>query len=149
MGMSIISLENRKGVSLGSVLNVRRGFGRYLVAQGKAVKNNAANQAQFAAMRSELEKQALVAREVAEKRVALLQTLNVSIASSAADESRLYGSLGVREIAKAITEAGVPVEKQEIRLLTGPIRHLGDHEIEIYLHSEVSAILKIQVISEN
>lgn len=147
MEMSIISLgaQTKKGVGLGDIVKVRRGYARYLISQGKAIRHNAANLAQFTAMRAELEKQEAEALQAAKSRAQNLQNLSLSIASRAADESRLYGSLGAREIAKAITDEGVTVEKREIRLPMGPIRHLGEHNVELQLHNEVKVVLKVHV----
>jgi large subunit ribosomal protein L9 len=148
MGMRIISLENRKGVRLGDVIEVAPGLGRHLIAKERAVRNTPANQEKFIAMRAALEKREIEIRKMAEERAKCLQALSIRIASRAADDIRLYGSLGTRDIANALSEAAdMSVEKHEIRLPAGPIRHLGMHEIEVQLHSEIKISLAIQVIA--
>lgn len=146
METAVISLENRKNVGLGDTIRVRRGYARYLISQQKAVPDNAENREKFAAMRAELEQKEGERLQAAQARAESLQQLTVQISSRAADESRLYGSLGSRELASAITEAGVPVQKNEVRLLDGVIRHLGAHEIEVVLHAKVKTMLTITVV---
>lgn len=149
MEIAIISLENRKGARLGETLRVRRGYARYLIAQNKAVPDNADNREKFASMRAELEQKEAEALEKAEARATQLKALNLKISSRTADERRLYGSLGPRELAIAITEAGVPVEKQAIQLPTGPIRQVGEYTIGVRLHNKITVSIPLQVVAAN
>jgi len=72
----------------------------------------------------------------------------VTIAHKAGDEGRLYGSIGTRDIADAATAQGIAVEKGEVRLPNGAIRQVGDYEIGIQLHGDVTAVLKLAVVAE-
>jgi large subunit ribosomal protein L9 len=146
METAIISLENRKNIRLGETIRVRRGYARYLISQHKAVPDNTENREKFAAMRAELEQKEADRLQEMEARAEQLKQLDLQISSRAADESRLYGSLGPRELAAAITERGVPVQKNEIRLSNGPIRHLGEHEINIVLHAKVKVTLTVKIV---
>jgi large subunit ribosomal protein L9 len=148
--MEIILLEKIPNLGgLGDKVSVKPGYGRnYLIPQGKAVVANAEKIEQFEQRRAELEKKAADTLAAAQSRSATISALKVTITHKAGDEGRLYGSIGTRDIAEAVTAAGVAVEKSEVRLPMGPIRHIGDYEIGIELHGDVVAILPLTVAAE-
>ena len=148
--MEIILLEKIPNLGgLGEKVSVKPGYGRnYLIPQGKAVAATAEKIEQFEQRRADLEKKAAEALSAAQVRATAISALAVTIAHKAGDEGRLYGSIGTRDIAIAVTEAGIAVDKQEVRLPTGPIRNVGDYEIDIQLHGDVVAILALKVVSE-
>lgn len=148
--MDVILLEKvgRLG-NLGDKVSVKPGFARnFLVPQGKAVSATTANTAKFEARRAELEKAANDALHAAQARGEALHGLTVTIHARAADEGRLYGSLGTKDLATAITQSGVAVQKSEVRLPNGPIRQLGEHDILVQVHSDVSVSVKVVVVPE-
>ena len=61
---------------------------------------------------------------------------------------RIDGSIGSADIARAVTESGLPLTKKEIRLPQGPLREIGEHEVQLHLHPEVDAPLKIVIARE-
>ncbi|QGX39348.1 50S ribosomal protein L9 [Permianibacter aggregans] len=148
--MQVILLEKiRRLGNLGDTVDVRSGYGRnFLIPQGKAVSATAANKAHFEARRAELEKKQAEVLAAAQARAAKLADLTVSIAAKAGDEGKLFGSVGTRDIAEAVSKAGVEVEKSEVRLPTGPLRMMGEYEIELGLHSEVTATVKVVIVAE-
>lgn len=148
--MEIILLEKVPNLgSLGEKVSVRPGYGRnYLIPQGKAVAATPEKIQQFEQRRAELEKKAADVLAAAQARAASVSALAVTIAHKAGDEGRLYGSIGTRDIAIAVTEAGVAIEKHEVRLPTGSIRQVGEYEIGIQLHGDVMATLTLKVVSE-
>ncbi len=148
--MEVILLEKIANLgNLGDKVTIKNGYGRnYLVPQGKAVAATASKIAEFEARRAELEKAAIAKLEAAQARATALSKLTIVIAHKAGDEGRLFGSIGTHNIADAITAAGVAVEKHEIRLPHGTIRHLGDFDIDITLHSDVIVTLPIKVAAE-
>jgi large subunit ribosomal protein L9 len=148
--MEVILLEKvGKLGGLGNKVTVKSGFARnFLIPYGKAVPANAANVAEFEARRAELEKAAADKLAAAESRAAELNEKAVTIASKAGDEGKLFGSIGVRDIADAVTAAGVEVSKSEVRLPEGPLRAVGDYEIDIQLHSDVTATINLTVVAE-
>ncbi len=73
---------------------------------------------------------------------------SVTIASKAGDEGKLFGSIGTRDIADAVTAAGVKVAKSEVRLPNGVLRNVGEHEVDFQVHSEVFAKVIINVVAE-
>ena len=148
--MQIILLEKIVNLGgLGDTVNVRSGYARnYLLPQGKAVPATAANVEEFEARRAELEAQAAAKLSEAEGRKAKIEALELSVAVKAGDEGKLFGSLGNRDIADLVIAAGVEVDRSEVRLPEGPLRALGAFEIDVQLHAEVTAILKLQAVAE-
>tara|TARA_R110001592_G_scaffold59905_3_gene182020 strand:+ start:32443 stop:32889 length:447 start_codon:yes stop_codon:yes gene_type:complete len=148
--MEVILLEKvGKLGSLGDKVAVKAGYGRnFLIPTGKAVPANAANVAEFEIRRAELEKVAAEKLAASQARADQLNDKVVTIVSKAGDEGKLFGSIGVRDIADAITAAGVDVVKSEVKLPVGSLRTVGEFDITIQLHSEVNAIIKLVVVAE-
>ena len=148
--MEVILLEKvGKLGGLGDKVTVKSGFGRnFLIPYGKAVPANAANVAEFEARRAELEKAAAEKLAAAEARAEELNGKAVTIVSKAGDEGKLFGSIGVRDVADAVTAAGSEVSKSEVRLPEGPIRNTGDFEVDVQLHSDVTATINLSVVAE-
>ena len=149
--MEVILLDKiAKLGGLGDKVSVKSGYARnFLLPKGKAVFASAANVEHFEARRAELEKKLAETLSAAEARAAKLVALGeVTIASKAGDEGKLFGSIGTRDLADAITEAGVEVTKAEVRLPLGTIRETGEFEIAIHLHNDVDTSVKVVVIAE-
>ncbi|KEA65481.1 LSU ribosomal protein L9p [Marinobacterium lacunae] len=148
--MEVILLESiGKLGKLGDKVSVKGGFGRnYLVPQGKAVPATGDNVARFEERRAELEKAAADKLAAAQARAEQLNDLELSVVAKAGDEGKLFGSIGTRDIADAISGAGIAVEKSEVRLPAGVIRTIGEFDITVQLHPEVSAHLKLIVVAE-
>ena len=148
--MEVILLEKiGKLGTLGDKVNVKAGFGRnYLIPQGKAVSATAANVARFEERRAELEAAAAEALATATARGEALEGKEVTITATAGDEGKLFGSIGARDIAEAITATGAEVEKSEVRLPNGVLRNVGEYEIVVQLHAEVSATVNLKIAAE-
>ena len=149
--MQIILLDKVANLGgLGDNVAVKSGYARnFLFPQGKAVPATKANIEKFEARRAELEAKLVADLTAANDRAAKLAALGeVTIASKAGDEGKLFGSVGTRDIADAITEAGVKVSKAEVKLPTGTLRETGEFEIDVQLHAEVTATVKVVVIAE-
>lgn len=135
--------------ALGDKVKVKPGYGRnYLVPQGKAVPASAANVAEFEKRRAEYEAKAAAVHNDAEARKARLDGQQVAIKANASTEGKLYGSVGPRDIADAFTAAGYPLEKSEVVLGEGPLRRTGEYDVQVALHSDVSAVVKVVVVAE-
>lgn len=148
--MEVILLEKIANLgNLGDKVTIKAGYGRnYLVPQGKAVAATTKKIAEFEERRAELEKTAIEKLHAAQARADALSKLTVVITHKAGDEGRLFGSVGTHNIAEAITAAGVAVEKHEIRLPHGAIRHIGDYDIDITMHSDVIVTLPVKIAPE-
>ncbi|HHJ35649.1 MAG TPA: 50S ribosomal protein L9 [Gammaproteobacteria bacterium] len=148
--MEVILFEkiDRLG-GIGDLVNVKAGFARnFLLPQGKAKVATDANKAEIEERRAEFEKMAADALTVAEKRRDQIEALSVEITAKSGTEGKLFGSIGNVDIASALTEAGVEVEKREVRLPDGPVRQAGEYEIVLHLHAEVNATAKVIIIGE-
>jgi len=148
--MDVILLEKvGKLGNIGDQVAVKAGFGRnYLLPQGKAIPATAENVAQFEARRAELEAAAAAKLEEAQARAEKLAEISVTIGANAGDEGKLFGSVGAKDIADAITAAGVEVSKSEVKLPEGALRETGDYEIDLQIHAEVIQTVKLSVVSE-
>ncbi|WP_032114366.1 50S ribosomal protein L9 [Candidatus Arsenophonus nilaparvatae] len=149
--MQIILLDKVANLgSLGDKVDVKAGYARnYLVPLGKAVPATKKNVEFFEARRAELEAKLADVLAVAEWRAEKINSLvTVTIASKAGDEGKLFGSIGTRDIAQAVTAAGVEVMKSEVRLPNGVLRTVGEHEVNFQVHSDVFAKLNVNIIAE-
>ncbi|MHB8473828.1 MAG: 50S ribosomal protein L9 [Gammaproteobacteria bacterium] len=148
--MEVILLQKVENLgNLGDKVKVRAGFGRnFLIPQGKATTATPANVAKFEARRAELEKSAAETIAAAQARAAALEGLTVTIAAHAGDEGKLFGSVGTSDIAEAVTAQGQELAKHEVRLPAGPFRHTGEFEVELHLHTDVNAKLKLIIVAE-
>ena len=148
--MDVILLEKVKNLgSLGARVSVKPGYGRnFLIPKGKAVPATEANIAAFDARRAELERQEAEVLSAAQARAAQLAEIAVVIAAKSGDEGKLFGSVGTRDIADAITAAGVAVDKSEVRLPNGALRNTGAYTVALHLHSDVNAEVSVTVVAE-
>lgn len=146
--MELILLEKiRKLGGLGDKVNVRPGYGRnFLIPQGKAVRVTEKNLAEFEARRASLEEKAAEILKAAQERAEVLAKLPINIPALVGEEGKLFGSIGTREIAAAIVAAGVEIEKSDIRLPKGALRYIGEYDIDVQLHSDVTQVIKINII---
>ena len=148
--MEIILLEKVANLgNLGDKVVVKPGYGRnFLIPKGKAVRASAEKLAEFEQRRAELEQKAQTILSAAQARAETLAKLNVTIAQKAGEEGRLYGSVGVKDIADAVTAAGVELLKSEVRLAGGPIRHTGEYQVKLHIHADLDATVAIKVVGE-
>ena len=149
--MQLILLQKVTNLGvLGDKVDVKPGYGRnYLVPQGKAVPATAANLAEFEAKRAEYEAKAQANLEAANGRLVKLADASVSIAANASPEGKLYGSVGPREIADALTkQLGVSVNKSEVVMGEGPLRNTGEFEVVVHLHADVETTVKVVVVPD-
>ncbi len=148
--MEVILLEKVANLgSLGDKVKVKAGYGRnFLLPYGKAVPATEANLKAFEERRAELEKAAAEKLSAAQARAEALEGAAFTISSKAGEEGKLFGSIGVRDIADAITAGGTEVEKSEVRLPEGPIRVTGEYEIELQLHTDVTVTVQLAVVAD-
>lgn len=149
--MNIILLDKvAKLGGLGEQVTVKAGYARnYLFPQGKAVPANAENIKHFEQRRAELEQQLAKTLNTAQSRADKLAALtDVTIVAKAGDEGKLFGSIGTRDIADAVTAAGVELSKAEVRLPHGTLRETGEYDIAVQLHADVASVVKLAIIAE-
>lgn len=148
--MELILLQKVKNLgNLGDKVNVKPGYGRnYLVPQGKATAATAANIAEFEQRRAEYEAKANQQLAAAEARKAQFEDASVTIKANASPEGKLFGSVGPRDIADAFTEAGLALDKSEVVMSDGPLRHIGEFEVVIHLHADVNTNAKVVIAAD-
>ncbi|UJF19544.1 50S ribosomal protein L9 [Vibrio sp. SS-MA-C1-2] len=146
--MQVILLDKIGNLgNLGDQVSVKAGYARnFLIPQGKAVMATKANVEMFAERRAELEAKVAKVLSAAQARAEKVNALEaVVITTKSGDEGKLFGSIGTRDIADAITAAGVEVAKSEVRLPEGVLRNTGEFEISVQLHSEVFATVNLNI----
>jgi large subunit ribosomal protein L9 len=148
--MNIILLERVANLGdLGDEIAVKAGYARnFLIPQGKAARATDENRVVFEARRTELEQAALQLMGEAERRAVQLVDASVTVVAKSGEEGKLYGSVGTQDIADALAEQGIEVARSEVRMPEGAIRALGEYEIAIHLHTDVDAIVRVEVLPE-
>lgn len=148
--MELILLQKVKNLgNLGDKVKVKPGYGRnYLVPQGKATAATAENIAEFEQRRAEYEARANQLLSGAEGRKAQLENASVTIKANASAEGKLFGSVGPRDIAEAFTAAGTALDKSEVVMGEGPIRHIGEFDVHVTLHADVTTTVKVNVVAD-
>jgi large subunit ribosomal protein L9 len=148
--MEIILLEKIENLgAMGDKVTVKPGFGRnYLVPKGKAKPATAENIAEFEARRAELEKTAAEAMAAAESRRDQIDGKSVTINAKAGEEGKLFGSIGTADIADAVKAIGFEIDRHEIRLPEGAFRQVGDYDVQLHLHTDVDATIKLVITAE-
>ena len=148
--MNVILLERLSNLGdIGDEVAVKAGFARnYLIPQGKAVRATEENRAVFEGRRAELEKAAADQLAEAQARAAKLEGLSLTLVVKAGEEGKLYGSVGTQDIADAITAEAIEVARAEVRMPEGVIRSIGEYEIDLQLHSDVTVSIAVAVVAE-
>jgi len=148
--MEVILLERIKNLGdLGDKVSVKPGFGRnYLLPKGKALAATGDNLKVFEERKAELMKKAEEAKGEARKRAEAIAGKSVTVKALASDEGKLYGSVGVGDIARAAEMIGLAIERAEIDLVDGPIHSLGSFDVVVRLHSDVETSLTVVVEEE-
>ncbi|NBT32212.1 MAG: 50S ribosomal protein L9 [Rhodobacteraceae bacterium] len=144
--MDVILLERvAKLGQMGEVVKVKDGYARnFLLPQGKALRVNAANIAKFEADKAQLEARNLETKKEASALAEKLDGQTFVVIRSASDGGALYGSVTPRDAAEAATAAGFSVDRKQITLMS-PIKDLGLHSLNVVLHPEVSATIRLNV----
>jgi large subunit ribosomal protein L9 len=148
--MQVILMEKVVNLGgLGDVVKVKDGYARnYLIPQGKAKRATAENRRVFEERRAELERVQAEKLAAAQEKAGKLEGLTLQLARKAGVDGRLFGSVGNADIADAIKAQGIEVDKATVRLPLGPIKQLGDNQVEIALHSDVLAKVTVSIVAE-
>lgn len=148
--MQIILLEKIGNLGqLGDVVTVKNGYARnFLIPQGKAKRATQANLAEFEARRAEHEAKQATILQAAQEKQQKLDGQTITIAQKAGVDGRLFGSVTNVDIAQAIVQSGVEVERGNVRLPDGPFKAVGEYEVEIALHHDAVANIKLNVVAQ-
>ena len=149
--MEIILLQKVANLGqIGDRVKVKSGYARnFLVPTGRATMATVANIAKFEAQRHVLEHKAADELKAAQSRAETLGAFKLELRAKAGAEGKLFGSIGTAEIAEAVTKAGHPLSRSEVRLPSGPIRLAGDHPVQLHLHTDVDVMLAVTIVAED
>lgn len=144
--MQVVLLERvAKLGQMGDVVNVKDGYARnFLLPRKKALRATPENMAHFESQKAQLEARNLEMKKEAEQVAGKLDGESFVIIRQAGESGQLYGSVSARDIATAISDGGVTVERSQISMQR-PIKTLGLHDERVVLHPEVSVGVVINV----
>lgn len=148
--MEIILMDKVANLgNLGDVVKVKQGYARnYLIPQGMAKRATKINIAEFEQKKAELERVAGEKLAAAQARAAKLEGFVLQLAQKAGVDGRLFGSVGNADIAEGLQAQGHEVSKAEVRLPEGPFKMIGEYDVTLALHTDVSVDIKIVVTPE-
>ena len=148
--MQIILLEKVVNLGvLGDIVKVKDGYARnFLIPQGKAKRATEANKAEFEARRAELERVQAEKLAAAQAVAGKLEGMMVQVVRKAGMDGRLFGSVGNADIADALKAQGFDIDRSAIRLPDGPLKQVGDVQIDVALHSDVIAPITVSVLGD-
>ncbi|CAD6548715.1 50S ribosomal protein L9 [Paraburkholderia sabiae] len=149
--MQIILLEKVLNVgNLGDIVKVKDGYARnFLIPNKKARRATKDAIAEFEVRRAELEKVAAEKLTAAQAQGEKLAGLTVQIGQKAGVDGRLFGSVTNADIAAALGKQGFEVEKAQVRLPEGPLKIVGDHPVQVALHTDVLVDVTVSVLGEH
>jgi len=148
--MQIILMEKVTNLGqLGDIVKVKNGFARnFLIPQGKAKRATDANKAEFEARRAELEAADKAKIAEAQARGEKLAGLTLQIVQKAGVDGKLFGSVTNADIATAMAAQGFEIEKSQVRIVESHIKQVGDHPVNIALHTDVVVGITVSVLGE-
>jgi large subunit ribosomal protein L9 len=148
--MQLILMERVANLgNLGEVVKVKPGYARnYLIPQGKAKRVTPDNLAEFERRRAELELAQADKLRAAQLIAAKLEGMMVQITRKAGVDGRLFGSVTNFDIAEALEAQGVEIEKGAVHLPEGPLKQVGDVQVQVALHTEAVATITVSVLGE-
>ncbi|WP_168793652.1 50S ribosomal protein L9 [Paraburkholderia aromaticivorans] len=149
--MQIILLEKVVNLgNLGDIVKVKDGYARnFLIPNKQARRATKEALAEFEVRRAELEKVAAEKLAAAQAQGEKLGGSTVQINQKAGVDGRLFGSVTNADIADALVKQGFAVEKAQVRLPEGPLKLVGEHAVQISLHTDVLVDVTVAVIGEH
>lgn len=134
--------------TMGETVQVAPGYGRnYLIPQGKAALATSKNFKELEHQRQLILRKAELIRKDAESFAEKFRGLTLTLARKVVEEDKIYGSVSVSDISQALEEAGVEIERKLIKL-DEPIKTLGEFQVPVKVHADVTAEITVQVVKE-
>jgi large subunit ribosomal protein L9 len=148
--MQVILMEKVVNLGgLGDIVKVKDGYARnFLIPQGKAKRATEENKKVFEAKRAELERVQGEKLTEAQEKASKIEGLTLQLARKAGVDGRLFGSVGNADIAEVLAVQGIEIDKASIRLPLGPLKQIGDTQVEVALHSDVVATITVSIVAE-
>ncbi len=147
--MQVILKENVKDLGhIGDVVNVKDGYARnFLIPKGLAVEANPKNIKALEHEKRKIHELAKKVKASVEELAARISKASVTIKAKAGEEHKLFGSVTAMDIADALKKEGIDIDKKKI-IVDEPIKRLGSYTVNVKIHSDVTAQLNVQVVSE-
>jgi large subunit ribosomal protein L9 len=147
--MKVILKEDIRSLGkMGEIVNVADGYARnYLVPKGLAIEADMKNIRSLEHEKRIIQERVKRLKNSAQELAHRVSTMTLVIKAKAGDEGKLFGSVTTMDIAEALQNEGIEIDKKKI-FLEEPIRRLGSYSVNVRLHPDVSAQLNIQVIEE-
>jgi large subunit ribosomal protein L9 len=148
--MELILLQKVANLgNIGDRVRVKSGYGRnFLLPAGKATLATAENVKRFETRRAELLARANDELSQATGRAEAFKDFKLTITAKAGTEGRLFGSVGTADIAEHSTKAGHALARSEVRLPGGPLRVVGEHNVQLHLHADINIELPVIIVAE-
>lgn len=148
--MKVILQENVKGLGkMGDVVTVSDGYARnYLIPKKAALEANVRNVKALDHEKRKLEEKAKKIRNEAQGLSERISSMTITLRARAGEEERLFGSITTMDIADALKNEGLDIDRKRI-LLDEPIKRLGSYSVGVKMHPEVTALLNLKVVSDN
>ena len=148
--MQIILLEKVANLGqLGDIVKVKDGYARnFLIPQGKAKRATQSNLAEFESRRAELERAHAEKLAAAQELATKLEGVTVKVARKAGMDGRLFGSVGNADVAEGLVAQGFDIDRAAVRMPDGPLKQVGEVQLEVALHSDVLATITVAVVGE-
>ena len=132
----------------GDTVDVKNGYARnYLIPKGFALEANRHNIKMMEMQKKKIDERRLKAKESAEQARDLIKEKVITITQKSGEEDKLYGSVTTMDIAEAMEKADITIERRKI-VLDKPIKSLGEYDVTIKLHPEVTGTIKLVVEPE-
>ena len=149
--MQVILLEKVANLgNLGDIVKVKDGYARNFLIPNKHARRATKDAiAEFEVRRAELEKVAAEKLAAAQAQGEKLAGQTVQVNQKAGVDGRLFGSVTNADIAEALVKQGFTVEKAQVRLPEGPLKIVGDHAVQVSLHTDVLVDVTVAVIGEH
>jgi large subunit ribosomal protein L9 len=148
--MKVILLEDVKGAGAqGQVVNVSNGHARnFLIPQGLAAEATPTALRNWETQKKGIEKKRQEEVSAAQKLAAKIEAASVTIPMKVGDSGKMFGSVGAKEIAAALSsQAGIEIDRKKI-VLDEPLKTTGIKKIPVKLYAEIAPQLSVEIVPE-
>ena len=148
--MDIILKENVEGLGyVSDLVSVKPGFGRnFLIPTGKAIlATESAKKVREENLRQRAHKEAKAVEE-ANSYATKLASFAIKIGAKVGESGKIFGSVNTIQLAEAINNLGVTVDRKNISIVNEPIKNVGSYEAKVKFHKEVEQSITFEVVGE-
>ena len=132
----------------GDEVDVKDGYGKnFLIPNGQAILATPKNLKQFNHQKSIIQARLKSERVNAEAQVQEIGKVTCVFKKKAGDNGKLFGTVTTQEVSESLRSHGIEIDRRKLQLKE-PIKSLGDFDISVKLHPEVTGVIKIKVLQE-